>query len=106
MATIDSNEYIRHWEAIINAVDKTSFPLSVINSVSFGTLSGTRFKFNKKIDVQFLRHSGYDEDSIQEILIRTWEDFPEDDGEMEFDVNIKEVAHIASEISERYLRHC
>ena len=101
-----TKEFIKEWEDIIDAVDKTSFPIRFVRSVSFEASAESTIKFNKKIDIQFLRDEGFDDDSIQEIITDTLLDFPDNKGEMEFDLDIEEVAHIAGEITNRYLQHC
>jgi len=103
---LGTTEYLKQWEDIIDAVDKTSFPIRFVRSVSFEASSDSRFEFSKKIDIQFLRDEGFDDDSIQEIITDTLLDFPDNNGEMEFELDIEEVAHIAGEITNRYLQHC
>ena len=99
-------EFIKKWEDIIDAVDKTSFPIRFVRSVSFEASSNSKFEFKKTIEIEMLRKEGYDDDSIQEIITDALLEFPDNEGEMEFELDIEEVAHIAGEITSRYLQHC
>ena len=103
---LSTTEYLKQWEDIIDAVDKTSFPIRFVKSVSFESSSDSTFEFKKTIEIEMLRDEGFDDDSIQEIITDTLSDFPDNKGEMEFELDIEEVAHIAGEITNRYLQHC
>jgi len=101
-----TKEFIKEWEDIIDAVDKTSFPIRFVRSVSFEASSDSTFEFKKTIEIEMLRNEGFDDDSIQEIITDSLLEFPDNKGEMEFELDILEVAHIAGEITNQYLQHC
>jgi len=88
---MDDREY-SEWEDIIDTIDKTNFPIRFVKRVSFESTPESKYSFKKSIDIQHLRDEGYDDESIQEIISDTLINFPDKEGEMEFDLDIPKIA--------------
>jgi len=100
-----TEEFIKKWEDIIDAVDKTSFPIRFVKSVSFESREDSKFEFKKTVEVEYLRDKGYDDDSIQEIITDTLLDFPDNKGEMEFELDIQGIAITAQTETDKILKN-
>jgi len=95
---------ISDWDKILDDVEKTQYPIEFVNSVtiSYASDSINSGKF-QQIDFKSLRGIGYNESMLSEILDETLESFPDDDGIMEFKLDIKNIAIAAQLETESYL---
>ena len=82
-------EFIRQWEAIIAAVDKTNIPIHFINRVILIFTDSSR---NQTIDVQAFRKQGYKDEDIEEIIATVVYESDASLDEMEFFVDVENVA--------------
>ena len=98
------DEYIKEWEDLIDAVDKTSLPIRFVNRISFESTSGSKAKFKKTINVEDLFNSGYDEDEIQEIINNTLLEFPGHEGEAEFDLDTLSISFAVQDHTNEILK--
>lgn len=97
----NTEEYLKEWEDIINTVDKTSFPLCFVSSVSFES----ELDLPRTIDIQELRDKGYDDVSIIEIITETILEKPLDNEELEFNLDIPSIAKKAQKETNRILKN-
>jgi len=99
-----TEQYFRDWEKIIDGVDKTQYPMEFVNSVTFNVAPGSNTDYSTRINIQELREMGYDENSLKDIIAETLDEFPEEEGVMEFNLDIAGIAKIAEAETEKYLK--
>jgi len=100
----DDDKYIADWEDIIKNVEKTDYPMEFVNSVTFTCDPESNSEFNQSVDIKALREMGYDDFLLKEILTETLQEFPDEEGYMEFKLDIAEIAKSAQMMTETYLR--
>ncbi|RLC08517.1 MAG: hypothetical protein DRI24_23255 [Deltaproteobacteria bacterium] len=108
MANKDTEEYLEQWETLINSVDKTDIPIRFVNRIIFDSSDydiGTQTDIaTNQLDIAQMRANGYPDDVIQEIINEIMKEIQDLSGTMDFLLNVPEVARVAQEETDKYLK--
>lgn len=94
-------QYLRQWEELIDAVDKTNIPVSFINRVILNFTD--RDLESKTIDVRAFRKQGFSNDEIEDIISQIILDSGSKVYAMEFFVDVENVAIEVQKETEKLL---
>ena len=94
-----SDEFIQRWEHIIDEVNKTEIPLECIKKVVI-RLHG---KKQRTINLATLRKQGLDSDELEIILTRTLTELGDEVKDIDFVVDVSEVAKILQPETDKLL---
>ena len=95
-----SDQFLEQWEHIIAEVSKTEVPLECIKKVII-RLHG---KKQKTLNLQTLRKQGLDLDEIESILSRTLAELDTQVRDVDFVVDVSEVAKLVQPETDRLLK--
>jgi len=95
-----SDQFLEQWEHIIAEVSKTEVPLECIKKVII-TLHGRK---RKTLNLQTLRKQGLDLDQIESILSRTLSELDAQVRDVDFVVDVSEVAKLVQPETDRLLK--
>jgi hypothetical protein len=95
-----SDQFLEQWEHIIDEVSKTEVPLECIKKVII-TLHGRK---RKTLNLQTLRKQGLDLDEIESILSRTLTELDAQVCDVDFVVDVSEVAKLVQPETDRLLK--
>ena len=94
-----SNEFLNKWEHIIEEVNKTEIPLECIKKVVI-RLHG---KKQRTINLATLKKQGLDMDELEIVLTRTLTEFGDEVKDIDFVVDVSEVAKILQPETDKLL---
>jgi hypothetical protein len=94
-----SNEFLKKWEHIIEEVNKTEIPLECIKKVVI-RLHG---KKQRTINLATLKKQGLDMDELEIVLTRTLTELGDEVKDIDFVVDISEVAKILQPETDKLL---
>ena len=94
-----SNEFLDKWEHIIEEVNKTEIPLECIKKVVI-RLHG---KKQRTINLATLKKQGLDMDELEIVLTRTLTEFGDEVKDIDFVVDVSEVAKILQPETDKLL---
>jgi hypothetical protein len=94
-----SNEFLKKWEHIIEEVNKTEIPLECIKKVVV-RLHG---KKQRTINLATLKKQGLDMDELEIVLTRTLTELGDEVKDIDFVVDISEVAKILQPETDKLL---
>ena len=95
-----SDEFLARWEHIIEEVNKTEIPLECIKNVVI-KFDGKR---QKTVNLQLLRRQGLDLDEIEVVLSRTLTELGDSIRDVDFMVDIGEVAKLIQPVTDDLLK--
>lgn len=95
-----SEEFLQQWEHIIEEVTKTEVPLECIKKVVI-RLEGKR---QKTINLSTLRRQGLDMEELEIILTRTLSELGDTVRDIDFVVDVSEVAKIVQPETDKLLK--
>lgn len=95
-----NDEFLAKWEHIIEEVNKTEVPLECIKKVII-KLAGRK---RKTINLENLRRQGLNEEDLETVLSRTLEDLGRDVVDVDFVVDVTEVAKLAQPVTDQLLQ--
>ena len=95
-----SDEFLEKWEHIIAEVTKTEVPLECIKKVVI-KLHG---KKQKTINLATLKRQGLDMDELEVVLSRTLTDLGEEVRDIDFVVDVSEVAKLVQPETDKLLK--
>ena len=105
---MDTDEYLTGWEDLIETVDKTEIPIRFVNRICFDSDQFSTEAIDSmpgnQLDIATLRDQGYPDDVIQEIINEIIKEIAQFSGTMDFFLNIPEVARVAQEVTDQYLK--
>ena len=99
-----SDEFIQQWEHIISEVTKTEVPLECIKKVVIkldGSKSGRR---QQTLNLATLRRQGLDLEELEMVLTRTLIDLGDTVRDIDFVVDVSEVAKLAQPETDKLLK--
>ena len=99
-----SDEFIQQWEHIISEVTKTEVPLECIKKVVIkldGSQDGRR---QRTLNLASLRRQGLDLEELEMVLTRTLIDLGDTVRDIDFVVDVSEVAKLAQPETEKLLK--
>jgi hypothetical protein len=94
-----SNEFLKKWEHIIEEVNKTEIPLECIKKVVV-RLHG---KKQRTINLATLKKQGLDMDELEIVLTRTLTELGDEVKDIDFVVDVSEVAKILQPETDKLL---
>ena len=94
-----SDEFLAKWEHIIEEVNKTEIPLECIKKVVI-RLHG---KKQRTINLATLKKQGLDMDELEIVLTRTLTEFGEEVKDIDFVVDVSEVAKLLQPETDKLL---
>ena len=94
-----SNEFLKKWEHIIEEVNKTEIPLECIKKVVI-RLHG---KKQRTINLATLKKQGLDMDELEIVLTRTLTEFGDEVKDIDFVVDVSEVAKLLQPETDKLL---
>lgn len=94
-----SNEFLAKWEHIIEEVNKTEVPLECIKKVVI-RLHG---KKQRTINLATLKKQGLDADELEIVLTRTLTEFGDEVKDIDFVVDVSEVAKLLQPETDKLL---
>ena len=94
-----SNEFLNKWEHIIEEVNKTEIPLECIKKVVI-RLHG---KKQRTINLATLKKQGHDMDELEIVLTRTLTELGDEVKDIDFVVDVSEVAKILQPETDKLL---
>ena len=94
-----SNEFLAKWEHIIEEVNKTEIPLECIKKVVI-RLHG---KKQRTINLATLKKQGLDADELEIVLTRTLTEFGDEVKDIDFVVDVSEVAKLLQPETDKLL---
>ena len=94
-----SNEFLNKWEHIIEEVNKTEIPLECIKKVVI-RLHG---KKQRTINLATLKKQGLDMDELETVLTRTLTELGDEVKDIDFVVDVSEVAKILQPETDKLL---
>ena len=94
-----SDEFLAKWEHIIEEVNKTEIPLECIKKVVI-RLHG---KKQRTINLATLKRQGLDMDELEIVLTRTLTEFGDEVKDIDFVVDVSEVAKILQPETDKLL---
>ena len=94
-----SNEFLKKWEHIIEEVNKTEIPLECIKKVVI-RLHG---KKQRTINLATLKKQGLDMDELEIVLTRTLTELGDEVKDIDFVVDVSEVAKILQPETDKLL---
>ena len=94
-----SEEFLEKWEHIVNEVNKTDVPLECIKKIVV-KLHG---KKQRTINLQLLKKQGLDSDEIETVVSRTLEELGDVVHDLNFVVDLVEVAKRAQPETDKLL---
>lgn len=94
-----SDEFLAKWEHIIEEVNKTEIPLECIKKVII-RLHG---KKQRTINLATLKRQGLDMDELEIVLTRTLTEFGDEVKDIDFVVDVSEVAKILQPETDKLL---
>ena len=94
-----SNEFLNKWEHIIEEVNKTEIPLECIKKVVI-RLHG---KKQRTINLATLKKQGLDMDELEIVLTRTLTEFGDEVKDIDFVVDVSEVAKLLQPETDKLL---
>ena len=94
-----SNEFLDKWEHIIEEVNKTEIPLECIKKVVI-RLHG---KKQRTINLATLKKQGLDMDELEIVLTRTLTEFGDEVKDIDFVVDVSEVAKLLQPETDKLL---
>ena len=95
-----SDEFLAKWEHIIEEVNKTEIPLECIKKVII-RLHG---KKQRTINLATLKKQGLDMDELEIVLTRTLTEFGDEVKDIDFVVDVSEVAKILQPETDKLLK--
>lgn len=95
-----SNEFIQQWEHIIEEVNKTEVPLECIKKVVI-KLGDRR---QKTINLATLRRQGLDLEEVETVLTRTLTELGDTVRDIDFVVDVSEVAKLVQPETDKLLK--
>ena len=95
-----SNEFIQQWEHIIEEVNKTEVPLECIKKVVI-KLGDRR---QKTINLATLRRQGLDLEQVETVLTRTLTELGDTVRDIDFVVDVSEVAKLVQPETDKLLK--
>lgn len=95
-----SDEFIQQWEHIISEVTKTEVPLECIKKVVI-KLQG---KKQRTINLSTLKRQGLDMEEIEMILTRTLSEYGDSVTDIDFVVDVSEVAKLVQPETDKLLK--
>ena len=99
-----SDEFIQQWEHIISEVTKTEVPLECIKKVVIkldGSQNGRR---QRTLNLASLRRQGLDLEELEMVLTRTLIDLGDTVRDIDFVVDVSEVAKLAQPETDKLLK--
>lgn len=94
------HDFLKHWEQIVNEVDKDHCPISCVKKVVFKTND----RKQKTINLRTLRRQGFDDDSL-ELAVSTYISEHEDNiSSMELVLDVEAVAEIIQPETDKLLK--
>ena len=99
-----SDEFIQQWEHIIEEVNKTEVPLECIKKVVIkldGSQNGRR---QRTLNLASLRRQGLDLEELEMVLTRTLIDLGDTVRDIDFVVDVSEVAKLAQPETDKLLK--
>ena len=97
-----SEEFLEKWEHIVNEVNKTNVPLECIKKIVV-RLHG---KKQRTINLQLLKKQGLDGDELETVVSRILEGLGEQVYDLNFVVDVIEVAKLIQPETDCLLRSC
>jgi hypothetical protein len=94
-----SNEFLEHWEQIIEGVNKTDVPLECIKKIII-KLEG---KKQRTINLATLKKQGLDWEEIEHFVTRTLTEYGDNVRDVDFIVDITAVAEIVQPETDKLL---
>ena len=94
-----SNEFLEHWEQIIEGVNKTDVPLECIKKIII-KLEG---KKQKTINLDNLRKNGLDLEEIETVVSRHMRELGRQIANIEFIIDVKAVEKHVQPITDKFL---
>ena len=94
-----SDEFLAKWEHIIEEVNKTEIPLECIKKVVI-RLHGTK---QRTINLATLKKQGLDMDELEIVLTRTLTEFGDEVKDIDFVVDVSEVAKLLQPETDKLL---
>ena len=94
-----SDEFLAKWEHIIEEVNKTEIPLECIKKVVI-RLHG---KKQRTINLATLKKQGLDMDELEIVLTRTLTEFGDEVNDIDFVVDVREVAKLLQPETDKLL---
>lgn len=94
-----SDEFIQQWEHIIDEVNKTEVPLECIKKV----VIRLRGKKQRTINLATLRKQGLDMDELEIVLTRTLTELGDEVKDIDFVVDVTEVAKLVQPETDKLL---
>jgi hypothetical protein len=94
-----SDEFLAKWEHIIDEVNKTEIPLECIKKVVIRLYS----KKQRTINLATLKKQGLDMDELEIVLTRTLTEFGDEVKDIDFVVDVTEVAKLLQPETDKLL---
>ena len=95
-----SDDFLKHWEEIVDSVDKSTCPVECVKKVVFKT----KDRKQKTINLKRLREQGLGDESIEQAVENYLHEHDDDVISMEFVLDIEAVAKLLQPETDRLLR--
>jgi hypothetical protein len=98
-----SDEFIQQWEHIISEVTKTEVPLECIKKVVI-KLDGSQDRRQRTLNLATLRRQGLDLEELEMVLTRTLTELGDTVRDIDFVVDVTEVAKLVQPETDKLLK--
>ena len=99
-----SDEFIQQWEHIISEVTKTEVPLECIKKVVIKLDGSQNERRQRTLNLATLRRQGLDLEELEMVLTRTLIDLGDTVRDIDFVVDVSEVAKLAQPETDKLLK--
>ena len=99
-----SDEFIQQWEHIISEVTKTEVPLECIKKVVIKLDGSQNNRRQRTLNLATLRRQGLDLEELEMVLTRTLIDLGDTVRDIDFVVDVSEVAKLAQPETDKLLK--
>jgi hypothetical protein len=99
-----SDEFIQQWEHIISEVTKTEVPLECIKKVVIKLDGGQGGRRQRTLNLATLRRQGLDLEELETILTRTLTELGDTVRDIDFVVDVSEVAKMVQPETDKLLK--